>query len=728
MARKTTTLILFVVMVFIFGCDKISSPPPVPDVTDPGNYVLVWSDEFDQRSSTPDPAKWNYDLGYGGDGWGNDEWQIYTDDLENVRVEDGNLVISTLWDSVNHPEGPGKRNGSVSSGRINTKDNFAFKYGKAQARIKIPTAMGMWPAFWMLGQNYDSAGWPQSGEIDIMEASPLYHNDRTSMFTMHWYNDEVSAHNSYGTTVQLRAPLSQDYHVYEVEWDEQRVIGKIDGINYFIKVIDPEYMDEFLKEFFLILNVAVGGNLGGSPDASTVWPQNMFVDWVRVYQKEQSLIPVETYGIFTDQTPVDDGLTVGLNAEIYVWENTLTPGNIPPYEGTNVISWVTAGMPWFGAGIKSNAPVDLSGFAGGNLKFMIKIPANVSFKIGINDTGGIENYVTFPANQTAYGLVRNGEWAQASIPVADITGNVDLESLNYEFIILEQAGTQCAFAIDDIYYDGGGSGLSSLSFNAASYEDTATNAIIQLQDTAAVNSVRTVTVSNGTQSISVGISLNYTGVGSAAVSFGPTNDETNTIQIAAGNTLTASYTSISGSVLTDTASITGGASADTKGIYSETHTNPVLPYTQIINSADWSGNPAEPNEESTAVSPVDGNYVLSVNFGDTGHGWGGVAFNFGSQDASGYTTFVISINKSAMPTLAHFGIKFEDAAGGQKQLDIASYTPVISGNWARYEIPVSHFIGVNFSSVKFLGLWNPTTASNAYLTGNLYFDDIYLKN
>ena len=154
----------------------------------------------------------------------------------------------------------------------------------------------------------------------------------------------------------------------------------------------------------------------------------------------------------------------------------------------------------------------------------------------------------------------------------------------------------------------------------------------------------------------------------------------------------------------------------------------MLTYSQIINSADWSGNPAEPDPQSTAVTPVDGTHVLSVNYVNSGIGWGGVAFDFGSQDASGYSTFVININKSAMPTLARLGLKFEDSAGGQTEVNIASYTPTISGDWARYEIPISHFAAVNFSSLKYLGLWNPNTSGNVYIAGILYFDDIHLRN
>ncbi|HNT52476.1 MAG TPA: glycoside hydrolase family 16 protein, partial [Candidatus Syntrophosphaera sp.] len=684
----------------------------------------VWADEFEQASMVPDPDNWGYDLGYGDNGWGNDEWQLYTNNQQNVKVEDGNLVLSAVWDSANYPV-PGKRDGSITSARVNTKNKFSFKFGKVQARIKAPTDTGMWPAFWMLGKNHDTEGWPQCGEIDIMEISSLLHDAQTSLCTMHWWNDTTASHNSYGTKKRLGSPLSENYHVYEVEWDKQRIVGRIDNIIYFVKVIDPGTMDEFLKEFFLILNVAVGGNLGGAPDASTVWPQSMYVDWVRVYQSEESLIPIETYGIFTDTTPVDAALEIGVNAEIYVWENTLTGGNIPPYEGPNVISWNTTGQGWFGAGISSNSPLDFSGFAEGNIKFRIKIPANVRFKIGINDALGHEGYVLFPANQTAFGLVRNGEWGQAVIPVSEIRGNVDLEVLNYEFIILEENGTQCQFALDEIYWDGGGAAASSVSFNADSYTTSDAGATITVNDLAAAGQTVSVAVSSGRETISISIPLNAIGIGSETLNFGPTNDNTDTIAISAGVTLTATYTDTNGTVRTDTAGITGGVQ-DAIGIYSESHTNPMLVYSQIINSADWSANPAEPNEQSTAVTPVDGNYVLSVNFTNGGYTWGGIDFNFGSQDISTYATFVIHINKTAMPDLTHLGIKFEDNSQGATEVDLAAYTPMVSGNWLRYEIPLSHFPAVNLTQVKFLGLWSPRNSANALIFGSLYFDDIHL--
>jgi hypothetical protein len=190
----------------------------------------------------------------------------------------------------------------------------------------------------------------------------------------------------------------------------------------------------------------------------------MYIDYIKVMewngQGEVQLGPPPaqegTFGIFTDETPTDNSLFTNEPAHIYVWEGTLSDGNIPAYEGDNGISWVTNGLGWFGAGIMSVQPINLLNFADGHLNFMIKIPANIGFQIGVIDSWGNQNYVEFPANQTAYGLVRNGEWAQASIPVSDLRGPyIDLRMLTYEFVILEVNGANCEFALDDIYYSGG---------------------------------------------------------------------------------------------------------------------------------------------------------------------------------------------------------------------------------------------------------------------------------
>ena len=188
-------------------------------------------------------------------------------------------------------------------------------------------------------------------------------------------------------------------------------------------MIDEE-SNEFQNPFYLIVNLAIGGlftdseYLGGNGlPISMPFPSDMYVDYIKVYEwnekGEVNIGPPNaqsgTFGIFTDNTATSNSLEAGVNSEIYVWEGTLTGGSIAPYEGENGISWQSTGAGWFGAGIMSAQPINLINFGEGHLKFMINIPADVTFKIGIMDNWGNQNYVDFPANTTTYGLVRDGE-------------------------------------------------------------------------------------------------------------------------------------------------------------------------------------------------------------------------------------------------------------------------------------------------------------------------------
>jgi beta-glucanase (GH16 family) len=266
-------------------------------------YTLIWSDEFNQALTQPDPVNWSYDTGYGpsNDGWGNDEWQLYTNSVDNVKLQSGNLVISALCPSGT----PAKRNGSITSGRIKTQAKFDARFGLFQARVKAPTGKGMWSAFWTLGANYSTVGWPYCGEMDIMEVAPYTTGTKSSSIgAVHWWEDTANAwwYNSY--TNETGIDLSNDYHIYEIDWEYDRIIGKIDGMPYFQKDVNWIGMKEFLDEFFILFNVAVGGTLGGAPDGTTVWPQNMYVDWVRVYQLNTPSAPI-TQAPIPIQDPAD---------------------------------------------------------------------------------------------------------------------------------------------------------------------------------------------------------------------------------------------------------------------------------------------------------------------------------------------------------------------------------------------------------------------------------------
>ncbi|MCJ7556528.1 MAG: glycoside hydrolase family 16 protein [Gammaproteobacteria bacterium] len=256
-------------------------------------YQLVFADEFD-AAGAPSATHWNIETGYGpnDDGWGNNEWQLYTASADNVRVDGGNLVLSARC-----PVAPcGVRDGSVTSGKINSRDKFSFRFGKVEARIKPPVGKAAWPAFWALGANHPEVGWPRSGEIGLMEIHNFYSDEKTVHFMLHWCDETLQApapcaypqgwvYEDQSSSFPLS--LGDDFHVFSAEWDESRVVGKIDGMTYFTRAIDRPAMDEFLKEFYLILNVAMGGKVGSgdqAPDDSETFPQTMLVDYIRVYQ------------------------------------------------------------------------------------------------------------------------------------------------------------------------------------------------------------------------------------------------------------------------------------------------------------------------------------------------------------------------------------------------------------------------------------------------------------
>jgi len=262
-------------VVLLSGCGVSNSNQDILPDTNSTEYKLVWSDEFNTGLSN-----WNIETGYGpnNDGWGNDESQLYTNSSDNVKVENGNLVITARCDSGVC----GKRDGSITSARINTKGKFEFRYGKVEARIKVPSGRGTWPALWLLGSDFPTTPWPATGEIDMMEIHQQFSDINTTHSAMHWDEDGHKYSTNYKT---LDVPLSDDFHVWSMEWDDSRIIFKIDGIKYFTKLIDPVTMREFLRSFYFILNLAVDGTLGGDPDAIKTTPQVMLVDWIRVYQK-----------------------------------------------------------------------------------------------------------------------------------------------------------------------------------------------------------------------------------------------------------------------------------------------------------------------------------------------------------------------------------------------------------------------------------------------------------
>ena len=245
-------------------------------------WQLVWHDEFDGKAGTPpDPARWGYDLG-SQMGWGNNEWEYYTKDPANASMDGaGNLAITARKSdgSIDCYYGPCQ----YTSARLLTKNLYQFKYGLVQARIKVPTGVGLWPAFWMLGSNIDTEGWAGCGEIDVMEN--VGRTPNTLYGTLH--GPGYSGGSGIGGTVNTMAPLSAGYHIYAVEWSPTAVTWTLDGKQYFqVKPADAAPNDwVFDHDFFILLNLAVGGLFAGLISPDTVFPATMSVDYVRVYQQ-----------------------------------------------------------------------------------------------------------------------------------------------------------------------------------------------------------------------------------------------------------------------------------------------------------------------------------------------------------------------------------------------------------------------------------------------------------
>lgn len=245
------------------------------------DWKLVWADEFE--ADLIDTNNWNLQVVRAGRF--NEEWQRYTNSSQNAYIENDCLVIEAMHESDVHGMD------QYTSARLNTANKRSWKYGKIAARIKLPQGKGIWPAFWMLGANIDENGgdtpWPQCGEIDILE---LYgtKDDAAIEANLH-HADESGAHAMMGAaTFKLeQGKFADAFHVFELEWDANKISWLVDGKPFASTQISSDERSEFHEEFFILLNVAVGGTWAGRPDDSTSFPQRMYVDWVRVYEKKK---------------------------------------------------------------------------------------------------------------------------------------------------------------------------------------------------------------------------------------------------------------------------------------------------------------------------------------------------------------------------------------------------------------------------------------------------------
>lgn len=253
-----------------FTWAAVGAPPP-PTGAPPGFPRLVWSDEF--TGSTINAANWGFDLG--GGGWGNNELQNYTNRSVNARVANGMLTIEARQENFG--------GNAYTSARMKTQGKQSFGINTwVEARINAPEGQGIWPAFWMLGNSITTVGWPSCGEIDIMEIRGQ--NPFQNVGTMHWAEAQ-GQHVSFGGVFNSSTSLTAGFHTYAISRTGSLIRWYVDGVQYHEANIAGgiNSTSEFQGPFFIILNIAVGGNFVGPPNSSTVFPQQMQVDWVRVW-------------------------------------------------------------------------------------------------------------------------------------------------------------------------------------------------------------------------------------------------------------------------------------------------------------------------------------------------------------------------------------------------------------------------------------------------------------
>ncbi len=426
------------------------------DPSNNGEWTLAWSDEF--NGTGLDSSKWSYDTGTGSWGWGNNELQYYTDRTDNVQVTGGNLVITARREDFGGMP--------YTSGRIHSQGKFSAHYGRIAARMKLPEGLGVWPAFWMLGQDFDGQNWPAIGELDILEMRGG--QDYTASAASHWDQPGVG-HAMYSESLTLSEKLSADYHVYMIEWDTQYIKISLDGEVYWTfdnfwceegGTPDPKAKTEFQFPMYILFNLAVGGNFFDpaltSPSMITAsFPQAMLVDWVRVYEKADTLYRPWTPGgssvnLFSETRPENDFLAEDDWNAIDAWADTVTLESVssPVREGSEALKLTAGTQGWLGMGMSSLTGKSLENFADGYLRFSIRTTSAANLKVGMKSGPIMEQWVTLNGS---YGYNPDGTWKDISIPLSDFMSQnqyFNVTQLSQLFMLVSTGG----FGAGDTFY------------------------------------------------------------------------------------------------------------------------------------------------------------------------------------------------------------------------------------------------------------------------------------
>jgi len=438
-------------------------------VCGPTSAATVWSDEF--NGAAIDSGTWTYDVS--GGGFGNGQFEFATARRENSYTTNGNLVIEARRENY--------QGNAFTSARMNTQGRFAFKYGTLEARIKMPnTANGLWPAFWMLGNNFSGIPWPECGEVDIVELGSKdgitqgLQQEKINC-ALH-FSGATGAYANYVAWTNAPVDLSLDYHRYKVAWTPTNITFYLDDALYGSLDITAAYLSEFHQPMFPILNIAIGGynpSYTGvySPAAVTAaFPARMYVDWIRLYDNPDTqlyfgndIAETGNFGVFTETTPVnaslayqagtEPGFAYGTNAALFIWNN-MTPATPPvPSEGNECWSFNVAGGTWFGMGVLLPNFRNLMNYSDGYLHLDLKTTGATSMKVGVKSSRGGEFWLPLGVDGTSeFGFARDGQWHSLKIPLNRFA-NTDFRTIHQIFMIAGEPGAAMNLSIDNVWWE-----------------------------------------------------------------------------------------------------------------------------------------------------------------------------------------------------------------------------------------------------------------------------------
>lgn len=445
-----------------------------------GYSDLIWSDEFD--GAAIDRDIWTYDVG--GGGWGNGQMEYNTARRENSYIESGSLVLEARREFYQEAT-----TNQFTSARMLTQGRFAFKYGTLEARIKLPNVgNGLWPAFWMLGNNFDAVMWPECGEIDILEAGSkqgilegLQNRKINSAIHFDTVDDGAFDPGTYDYDAGwLDAPvdLHLDYHLYKLEWTPTAVTAYLDGVPYWTFDITADYLREFHQPHYPILNIAIGSWPTGytgiyDPAGITApFPAKMYVDWVRLYSHPATEIYLgsdleETgnFGVFTETVPVNDRLTYieegqegpefyyEDDAMLYLWNNLTEATGPAPSEGGECWTFTAAAGTWYGMGVMVPNFRNMNNYSDGIMHLDMATTTNETIKIGIKTSVGGESWLSLEVGEDQFGLVRDGQWHEVRIPLNRFS-NADFKTVHQMLMIAgDPPASAVTLSIDNVWWE-----------------------------------------------------------------------------------------------------------------------------------------------------------------------------------------------------------------------------------------------------------------------------------